>query len=631
MNKNHEAISIIKKKLTGSRLSYHEVFTLMDEIVNKRLGPIPTSYFAAAGFQNGFSRDELYYLTKAMVETGKKLHFTGIVADKHSTGGVAGTRTTMIVVPVVAAAGYLIPKNSSRAITAAAGTADTMEFLAKVTFSIKQIETIVHKTGGCIVWGGHLGIAPADDIIIQVEEPMMFESYDKIIVSIMAKKVASSATHLVLDIPVGPYMKIKYFKDADTIARKFTELGKRFNMKMTIDINEKTRMTLSPEETSTPMFFLFTQTPNMIAIQNTNKDIIRIHIPVEQIQDALSIYTFTPPSSLPASLSVRIPKVSVTEETGVYTASSLSSIPCVALIQKSPQATSSTTVDPLSSVLSVSVKNTTHCLETAFNRQTLKSGYLLTATTKTISGLPLELAVINKSVDLEDVRIRLQSLPSFTTDYIVIPPSYPYGEGKSIMIKNISYNNDTSTHELKHIAMWFIPYSFVSSFVFTPKTVQTAKAIYVPQSLCHIRTYNAIYYRIDCPQKTASSSTLLLSQSYDPGWHAYIIHNAECTMQDIGCRMKNWLSTIFPFVFGKEIKNHIVVNNWENGWIIDSKTLGLASLEDNTTSNLTVLPSQNLTISLFFLPQLLEWIGFLLLPLPFMMLFLKKSTFAHPK
>jgi AMP phosphorylase len=238
MNKNHEAISIIKKKLTGSRLSYHEVFTLMDEIVNKRLGPIPTSYFAAAGFQNGFSRDELYYLTKAMVETGKKLHFTGIVADKHSTGGVAGTRTTMIVVPVVAAAGYLIPKNSSRAITAAAGTADTMEFLAKVTFSIKQIETIVHKTGGCIVWGGHLGIAPADDIIIQVEEPMMFESYDKIIVSIMAKKVASSATHLVLDIPVGPYMKIKYFKDADTIARKFTELGKRFNMKMTIDINE---------------------------------------------------------------------------------------------------------------------------------------------------------------------------------------------------------------------------------------------------------------------------------------------------------------------------------------------------------------------------------------------------------
>lgn len=238
MSTRHEAIAIIKKKLEGKSLTYSEVFTLMDEIANKRLGPIPTSYFAAAGFQSGFSKDELYYLTKAMVETGKQLHFKGVIADKHSTGGVAGTRTTMIIVPIIAAAGYRIPKNSSRAITSAAGTADTMELLAKVTFSIPEIEKIVDKVGGCIVWGGHLGIAPADDIIIQVEEPMMFESYDKIIVSIMAKKVASCATHLVLDIPVGPYMKIKHFKDADTIAKKFKELGKRFDMKMTIDINE---------------------------------------------------------------------------------------------------------------------------------------------------------------------------------------------------------------------------------------------------------------------------------------------------------------------------------------------------------------------------------------------------------
>ncbi|MCR4263683.1 MAG: thymidine phosphorylase [Candidatus Roizmanbacteria bacterium] len=238
MSQHNEAIAIIKKKLEGKSLTYSEVFTLMDEIGNKRLGPIPTSYFAAAGFQSGFSKDELYYLTKAMVETGKQLHFKGIVADKHSTGGVAGTRTTMIIVPIIAAAGYKIPKNSSRAITSAAGTADTMELLAKVTFSVSEIEKIVEKVGGCIVWGGHLGIAPADDIIIQVEEPMMFESYDKIIVSIMAKKVASCATHLVLDIPVGPYMKIKHFKDADLIAKKFKELGKRFDMKMTIDINE---------------------------------------------------------------------------------------------------------------------------------------------------------------------------------------------------------------------------------------------------------------------------------------------------------------------------------------------------------------------------------------------------------
>lgn len=232
------AIDAIKKKLTGKSLSYHEIFSIMDEIANQRLGPVLTTYFAAAGFTEGFNDEELYYLTRAMVDTGPRLSFRGIVADKHSTGGVAGTRTTMILVPIIAAAGFQIPKTSSRAITSPAGTADTMEVVAPVTFSPKQIEALVARTGGCIVWGGHLGLAPADDVIIQVEQPLAFESFDKIIVSIMAKKVASGATHLVLDIPVGPTMKIQHFKDAEVIAKKFTFLAEKFGMKVVIDTNE---------------------------------------------------------------------------------------------------------------------------------------------------------------------------------------------------------------------------------------------------------------------------------------------------------------------------------------------------------------------------------------------------------
>lgn len=232
------AIDAIKKKLVGKSLSYNEVFAIMDEIAHERLGPVLTTYFAAAGFKEGFSNEELTHLTRAMVATGPKLHFKGIVADKHSTGGVAGTRTTMILVPIIAAAGFQIPKNSSRAITSPAGTADTMEVLAPVTFTPRQIEGLVAKVGGCIVWGGHLGLAPADDLIIQVEAPLAFESFDKIIVSIMAKKVASGDTHLVLDIPVGATLKIQHFKDAEVIAKKFTYLAKKFHIKVIIDINE---------------------------------------------------------------------------------------------------------------------------------------------------------------------------------------------------------------------------------------------------------------------------------------------------------------------------------------------------------------------------------------------------------
>lgn len=238
INNQQYAIDAIKKKLVGKELSYPEIFAIMDQISNKDLSPVLTTYFAAAGFKEGFSDEELYFLTKAMINTGPRLKFPGVVADKHSTGGVAGTRTTMILVPIIAAAGLKIPKTSTRAITSPSGTADTMEVIAPVTFTTSQITHIVNKVGGCIVWGGHVGLAPADDILIQVERPLGFESYDKIIVSVMAKKIASGANHIIIDLPVGPTMKIQHFKDAEVIQKKFSTLAHKFGVKMIFDINE---------------------------------------------------------------------------------------------------------------------------------------------------------------------------------------------------------------------------------------------------------------------------------------------------------------------------------------------------------------------------------------------------------
>lgn len=238
LSENLEAIEAIKKKLLGKRLTYKETFVLMDEISHSRLSEVLTTYFVAASFKQGFSQDELYYITKAMVETGTKLHFNGIVADKHSIGGVAGTRATMIIVPIVAALGIKIPKISSRAITTPAGTADTMELLANVNHTPERVHEIVEKVGGCIVWNGTMGIAPADDIIIKIEEPLSFESFDKIIVSVMAKKIAVGANHLVLDIPLGKTMKVKYEKDAEEVAKKFQFLGSKFGIKVSTSITK---------------------------------------------------------------------------------------------------------------------------------------------------------------------------------------------------------------------------------------------------------------------------------------------------------------------------------------------------------------------------------------------------------
>ncbi|MCL5438364.1 MAG: thymidine phosphorylase [Patescibacteria group bacterium] len=228
------ALDAIRKKLVGKKLNYEELYAIMDQISSKKLSNVLTTYFAASGYSKGFSNQELYYLTKAMVETGEKLKFKGIVADKHSIGGVPGTRTTLIVVPIVASAGFTIPKSSSRAITTPGGTADDMEVLAPVTFTREQIYKIVEKTNGCIVWGGSFKIAPADDIIIHVEEPLLFESFDKILVSIMAKKIAFGSNHVVIDLPYGEMVKVHTIKDANILKDKFEYLAGKFDIKIKV-------------------------------------------------------------------------------------------------------------------------------------------------------------------------------------------------------------------------------------------------------------------------------------------------------------------------------------------------------------------------------------------------------------
>ncbi len=237
MEEHNKALKAIQKKLVGKELNYNEIFSIMDQIAKDKLGDVLTTYFVASGYSEGFTKDELYYLTKAMIETGDRLEFKGVIADKHSIGGLPGTRATMIVVPIVAAAGFIIPKSSSRAITTPAGTADCMEVIAGVEFDKEQIYKIVNKTGGCIVWGGSFKIAPADDEIIQIEKPLSFESFDKILVSVMAKKIAFGSTHVVIDIPWGKTMKVHTKDEAEFLAKKFEYIAKKFDIKLKAFVN----------------------------------------------------------------------------------------------------------------------------------------------------------------------------------------------------------------------------------------------------------------------------------------------------------------------------------------------------------------------------------------------------------
>jgi len=234
-----DSILAIRKKLLGNQLNYQEIFSIMKDITENRLSSVGITYFVAASFFYPYTDDELYFMAKAIAENGEILKFgKGIVADKHSVGGVAGNRTTMVAIPIIASLGIKIPKTSSRAITSPAGTADTMEVLAPVSFSAEEMKEIVNKTNACLVWGGGFNLAPADDKILKVTYPLSLEPYDKMIVSIMAKKIATSVSHLVIDMPVGKSTKIPNLKDARNIKRKFEVIAKKYGIKIKVIITE---------------------------------------------------------------------------------------------------------------------------------------------------------------------------------------------------------------------------------------------------------------------------------------------------------------------------------------------------------------------------------------------------------
>jgi AMP phosphorylase len=225
------SIDYIRKKMMGEALAEGEFEAIVKDVVSSRLSEIEITAFISALYINGLNIEETAYLARKMAETGEMLDLKKKpVFDKHSIGGVPGNKITLLIVPIVAAAGLTIPKTSSRAITSACGTADIMEVLAPVTFSAGEIVDIVNKTNGIIAWGGGVNLAPADDIFIQVEYPLAIDPHYLALCSVMAKKYAVGANFVVIDLPMGSETKVRTMEEAKKYARDFIELGERLGI-----------------------------------------------------------------------------------------------------------------------------------------------------------------------------------------------------------------------------------------------------------------------------------------------------------------------------------------------------------------------------------------------------------------
>ena len=234
-----DSIPALFRKINGERLTQADFTAIVRDIAERRYSKIELTAFVVACNRSELDREEVYFLTEAMVASGRQLDWhESLVVDKHCIGGIPGNRTSMLVVPIVAAYGLVFPKTSSRAITSPAGTADTMEVLAAVEMPFEQLTQIVREEHGCLAWGGTADLSPADDVLISVERPLNIDSPGQMVASILSKKIAAGATHLVLDIPIGPTAKVRSMPEAQKLRRLFEYVADRLGLSLDVVVTD---------------------------------------------------------------------------------------------------------------------------------------------------------------------------------------------------------------------------------------------------------------------------------------------------------------------------------------------------------------------------------------------------------
>ncbi|MCE3260989.1 MAG: thymidine phosphorylase [Pseudoduganella sp.] len=225
------SFAAVRGKIHGRPLDDAAAQAIVGDIVGGRYPDIHLSSLITACSGNRLDLAETIALTRAMAAAGKHMSWpASVVVDKHCVGGLPGNRTTLLVVPIVAACGMTMPKTSSRAITSPAGTADTMETLAPVAIGIDAMRRVVEQEGGCIVWGGSVTLSPADDVLIRVERPLELDSDGLLVASVLSKKLAAGASHVLIDIPVGRTAKVRSDQAARDLAARLEAAGRALGL-----------------------------------------------------------------------------------------------------------------------------------------------------------------------------------------------------------------------------------------------------------------------------------------------------------------------------------------------------------------------------------------------------------------
>ena len=226
-------INIIEKKRNKMQLSKQEFEYAINGYINNTIPDYQMSSLLMAICINGLSEEETFHLTDVMLNSGNKIDLTdieGIKIDKHSTGGV-GDKTTIILAPVVAACGIMMPKMSGRGLGHTGGTIDKLESIPgfRIDLSLEEFKKQLVEVG-CVVTGQTANLVPADKKIYALRDvTATVSSIPLIASSIMSKKIASGADKIVIDLKVGNGALVKTIKEARKLADLMVKIGKKYN------------------------------------------------------------------------------------------------------------------------------------------------------------------------------------------------------------------------------------------------------------------------------------------------------------------------------------------------------------------------------------------------------------------
>lgn len=229
---------IIRKKRDGEILNKEEIFYLITEFMHGNIKSYQMSAFLMTVFYNGLNEEETLLLTEAYIRSGKTIdlsHIPGPKIDKHSTGGV-GDKVSIVLAPLAASLGVLVPMVSGRGLGHTGGTLDKLESIPgfQVTGSVQRFQRQI-KDIGVAMFGQSESIVPADRRIYALRDvTATVDSIPLITASIMSKKLASGIDGLVLDVKVGNGSFIPKMSQAQKLACSLIKVGDAFRKKVTV-------------------------------------------------------------------------------------------------------------------------------------------------------------------------------------------------------------------------------------------------------------------------------------------------------------------------------------------------------------------------------------------------------------